>query len=316
METLAVVLSGPQDIALKRLTLAPRDEQSDVVVAVEWTGISAGTERLLYTGRMPHFPGLGYPLVPGYETVGRVVEAGSASGRTVGERVYVAGARCYEGDVRPLFGGTASWLVVRGDRAFPFAEAIGSDGTLFALAATAYHAGWGMPGAVAPDLIVGHGALGRLLARLALALGHPAPTVWETNPQRRGGARGYAVIDPADDARRDYASIYDASGADGLLDELVPRLRPQGEIVLAGFYTEPVRFTFPPAFMREARLRIAAEWKQPDLDAVIALAGDGRLALDGLVTHEVVATGCVAAYQTAFTDPSCVKMILDWSTCA
>ena len=32
---------------------------------VEWSGISTGTERLLWSGRMPPFPGLGYPLVPG-----------------------------------------------------------------------------------------------------------------------------------------------------------------------------------------------------------------------------------------------------------
>jgi bacteriochlorophyllide a dehydrogenase len=30
--------------------------------------------------------------------------------------------------------------------------------------------------------------------------------------------------------------------------------------VLAGFYTEPLAFAFPPAFMKEARLRVAAEW--------------------------------------------------------
>jgi bacteriochlorophyllide a dehydrogenase len=43
-----------------------------VVVDVEWSGISTGTERLLFTGRMPPSPGMGYPLVPGYESVGRV----------------------------------------------------------------------------------------------------------------------------------------------------------------------------------------------------------------------------------------------------
>jgi 3-hydroxyethyl bacteriochlorophyllide a dehydrogenase len=296
--------------------LQPMDADLDVVIDVEWTGISAGTERLLYTGRMPSFPGLGYPLIPGYETVGRVVQAGPQSGRTVGERVYLPGARCYQGDVRPLFGGTASRLVVRGDKAFPFAEPIGKQGTLFALAATAYHAGWGAGAATAPDLIVGHGALGRLLARLTVALGHPAPTVWETNPSRRDGAIGYQVIDPSEDSRRDYAAIYDVSGAQGLLDELVLRLRPQGEVVLAGFYEAPVAFAFPPAFMREARIRIAAEWKPADLTATIALANDRKLSLGGLITHEVVATDCASAYHTAFTDPACVKMILDWSTCA
>ena len=62
--------------------------------------VSTGTEKLLYTGRMPAFPGMGYPLVPGYESVGRVVEAGPHSGLRVGQGVYVPGARCYGDEVR------------------------------------------------------------------------------------------------------------------------------------------------------------------------------------------------------------------------
>ena len=80
MDTLAVLLKAPQELALSRLSLVDPGED-DVVVDVEWSGISTGTERLLYTGRMPPFPGMGYPLVPGYESVGRVVEAGARAGR-------------------------------------------------------------------------------------------------------------------------------------------------------------------------------------------------------------------------------------------
>ncbi|MDX2194562.1 MAG: chlorophyll synthesis pathway protein BchC [Gemmatimonadales bacterium] len=313
METVAVVLERPEQLQLKRLELADPTED-DVLVAVEWTGISTGTERLLFTGRMPSFPGLGYPLVPGYEAVGRVQWAGGRSGRTVGERVFVAGARCF-GETRSLFGGSASRLVVPGQRALPFDEALGEQGVLFALAATAYHAAWGVNGP-APDLIVGHGALGRLLARLTVALGHTPPTVWEKSAVRREGAQGYPVIDPGDDHRRDYRAIYDVSGDSRLLDELVSRLAPGGEIVLAGFYSDPPSFQFAPAFLREARFRVAAEWRPDDLDATVRLANQGRLALDGLVTHRFAHDRAQEAYATAFGDPSCVKMILDWRECS
>jgi 3-hydroxyethyl bacteriochlorophyllide a dehydrogenase len=311
LDTVAVVLERPERLSLRRLELTPPADD-DVVVEVEWTGISAGTERLLWTGRMPSFPGMGYPLVPGYESVGRVVHAGRSADRRVGDRVFVAGARCF-GETRALFGGAASRLVVPGSRAIPFSEALGEQGVLLALAATAYHAAWGA-GAAAPDLIVGHGALGRLLARLALALGSPAPTVWERNAERRGGADGYAVLDPAEDDRRDYRSIYDVSGDATILDQLIARLAPRGEIVLAGFYSDALSFHFAPAFLREARLRVAAEWRPADLDAVTALANDGRLSLDGLITHRVPSASAEQAYTTAFTDPSCVKMLLDWRT--
>ncbi len=312
MDTIAVLLRGPEDLGLERLDLTPPGED-DVVVAVEWSGISTGTERLLWSGRMPHFPGMGYPLVPGYESVGRVTQAGANAGRAVGERVFVPGARCF-GPVRGLFGGAAARLVVPGAKVVPVADSLGEQGVLLALAATAYHAT--PAGAVQPELIIGHGVLGRLLARLAIAAGAPPPTVWESNPGRRDGAEGYRVVDPAADDRRDYRAICDVSGDPKLLDSLIARLAPGGEICLAGFYAEPLSFAFPPAFMREARLRIAAEWKAPDLLAVQALLAAGRLSLDGLITHVADAARAPDAYRTAFTDAGCLKMILDWRDCA
>ncbi len=312
MDTLAVVLEEPLHLSLRRLALSPLPGDDDVVVAVEWTGISAGTERLLWTGRMPAFPGLGYPLVPGYETVGRVEWAGSNAQHALGDRVFLAGARCF-GETRALFGGAASRIVVPSDRAIRVAPALGEDGVLLALAATAYHAAWGAEGSH-PDLIIGHGALGRLLARLAVAVRPeaPPPVVWETNPVRLDGGVGYPVMHPGDDTRHDYRAIYDVSGDSGILDTLMGRLAPGGEIVLAGFYSEPLHFTFAPAFLREARLRVAAEWRPADLTAVVALLDAGRLPLGGLITHRAAPTEAEAAYATAFGDPTCIKMILDW----
>lgn len=315
MNTVAVVLEAPERLALTHLALSPPGEE-DVVVDIEWSGISTGTERLLWSGRMPHFPGMGYPLVPGYESVGRIREAGARSGRDVAEQVFVPGARCF-GPVRGLFGGAAARLVVAGSRVVPIDEQLGERGVLLALAATAHHAvsAANRPDSP-PDLIVGHGVLGRLLARLAVLAGSPPPVVWERNPLRAQGAAGYRVLDPADDTRRDYRAIYDVSGDASLLDELIGHLAPGGEIVLAGFYSEPLSFAFPPAFMREARIRVAAQWSEPDLLAVKHLAESGRLSLDGLISHREQAAQAAAAYRTAFSDPGCLKMILDWRACA
>ncbi len=313
MKALAVVLEQPQQLALSELALS-EPAADDVVVDIEWSGISTGTERLLWLGQMPQFPGLGYPLVPGYESVGRIREAGAHSGHRVGERVFVPGARCF-GEVRGLFGGAASTLVVNGARVTPVAEQLGEHAVLLALAATAQHA-LSAEGARAPELIIGHGVLGRLLARITVAMGAAPPVVWETRAQRASGARGYTVIDPQDDPRRDYRAIYDASGDARLLDTLIGRLAPGGEIVLAGFYSAPLQFAFAPAFMREARIRVAAEWKPRDLAAVNALIDSGALALDQLITHREPAAHAERAYRTAFGDAACLKMILDWRKAA
>jgi 3-hydroxyethyl bacteriochlorophyllide a dehydrogenase len=309
VHTSAVLLNGPKDLSVDTLALkAP--EAADLVVQVTHSGISTGTEKLVWSGDMPPFPGMGYPLVPGYEAAGEVMEAGVLTGFKPGDRVFVPGANCYEGAFG-LFGGAARTLVTDKDRVTRIDAGFGPEGALLALAATARHAMAGMNKAV-PDLIVGHGVLGRMLARMTIAAGAPAPTVWEIDPARRSGAMGYEVMDPSEDSRRDYTSIYDASGQGTLLNDLVGRIAKGGEIVLAGFYSAPLSFAFPPAFMKEARFRVAAEWTREDLAATRALVECGALSLSGLITHTRPATDARAAYEQAFTDGDCLKMILDW----
>lgn len=314
LNTDAVILSGPKDLAVGQVALTAPGP-ADVVVKIAYSGISTGTEKLFWTGTMPPFPGMGYPLIPGYEAAGEVVEAGAQSGLKAGDTVFVPGANCFAptdaGPMRGLFGGAARTLVTPGARVTKVDAGFGAQGALLALAATAQHAIVG-PHATLPDLIVGHGVLGRLMARLTIAAGGPAPMVWETNPARQGGATGYDVMHPDSDSRRDYKVICDASGAPDLLNTLIGRIAKGGEVVLAGFYTAPISFNFPPAFMKEARLRIAAEWNAADMISTRALLESGALSLDGLITHTRPASAAPGAYETAFTDSDCLKMILDW----
>jgi 3-hydroxyethyl bacteriochlorophyllide a dehydrogenase len=309
MDTQAIVFEGPETLAVRPLALTDMGP-GDLVVDVAWSGISTGTERLLWTGRMPPFPGMGYPLVPGYESVGRVRAAGPEAETAEGDWVFVPGANCYS-DARGLFGGAAATLIVPEKRVARIDASLRENAVLLALAATARHA---IVGGAAPDLIVGHGVLGRLLARVSMALGNAAPTVWETNAERRAGGLGYAAIHPDDDDRRDYRSIYDVSGDSSLVDALIARMSPGGELVLAGFYEGSLSFDFVPAFLREARMRVAAEWRPDDLTAVRDLAESGALRLDGLISHRSDVANARDAYGLAFEDPSCLKMILNWST--
>jgi 3-hydroxyethyl bacteriochlorophyllide a dehydrogenase len=312
MRSSAIVFEKPGTLAVKRLALrAP--EASDVVVESCFSGVSSGTEKMLYDGTMPAFPGMRYPLVPGYETVGTVVEAGPDSGRSVGDQVFVPGANCYE-EAAGLFGASAARLVVPGARTVKTHFQHAEEAALLALAATAYHAV--CRSAHAATLVIGHGVLGRLIARIVMATGHPAPTVWETRLARRDGATGYVVETPeaAGDQRHD--AIIDASGDSAVVDKAIARLNRRGELVLAGFYGERLDFAFPAAFMKEASIAISAEFTPDDVQAVLALVDAGRLSLGGLITHHSAPSDAASAYRTAFNDPDCLKMIIDWRNAA
>jgi 3-hydroxyethyl bacteriochlorophyllide a dehydrogenase len=315
MNAQAVIFEGPKSIKLSKLEVNEMVD-GDVEIEVAYTGISTGTERLLWEGSMPNFPGMGYPLVPGYEAVGQITKSHSKQELKEGDYVFVPGAYSFK-NVRNLFGGSGSRLVVPADRVISVSKANAKSATLLALAATAYHSvskGGALNTAEPPDLIIGHGIMGRLLARMTVAAGMPAPTVWEINPARMGGAQeyGYSVVDPSEDTRKDYRAIYDVSGDSSLLNKLISHLAPGGEVVLAGFYTKELSFNFAAAFMKEPQIRVAAQWKRCDLDAVSMLLNNGTLSLEGLITNTSSPAKAQEAYEAAFCDPHCLKMILDW----
>ena len=306
----AVVFEQPGEMTIRPVEL-PEPHSTDCVVEVQWTGISTGTERLLWDGRMPPFPGLAYPLVPGYESVGSVLSTGERTDLEVGQRVFVPGSRGFK-DVHGLFGGAARSLVVPAERLITLPAETESTGVLLALAATACHALRRMEDLGPPELIIGHGALGRLLARITKARYQMTPVVWETAAERREGDQSYTVIDPTDDDRRDYRRVCDVSGASLIIDQAVHHLAKGATILLAGFYAAPIQFQFPAAFMREIDLRISAEWQPEDMQSALDLVSGGDLSLSGIITHDQPYDSAETAYQQAFSDPRCLKMVLDW----
>ena len=306
----AVVFEQPGEMTIRPVEL-PEPHSTDCMIEVQWTGISTGTERLLWDGRMPPFPGLAYPLVPGYESVGSVLYTGERADFEVGQRVFVPGSRGFK-DVHGLFGGAARSLVVPAERLISLPAETESTGVLLALAATACHALRRMEDLGPPELIIGHGALGRLLARVTEAQYRMTPVVWETAAERREGDHSYTVIDPADDDRRDYRRVCDVSGASLIIDQAVHHLAKGATILLAGFYAAPIQFQFPAAFMREIDLRISAEWQPKDMQTALDLISGGDLSLSGIITHDQPYDSAETAYQQAFSDPRCLKMVLDW----
>ncbi len=127
----AIVFDAPQTLSVRRLELKPM-VPGDLEIEVTHSGISTGTERLLWDGSMPPFPGLAYPLVPGYETVGTVVRADEGAGPAAGSTVFVPGSYSFQG-VRNIFGGAGACLRVPHQRVVPVAPELGPRAVLLSL---------------------------------------------------------------------------------------------------------------------------------------------------------------------------------------
>ena len=129
MKSTAVVFDDPGHMSLQALEL-PQLQDGQVEVAVQFSGISTRTERMLWDGSIQAMQGM-YPLVPGYESVGQVVKAAAGSQLKEGQTVFVPGANCFTG-VRSLYGGAASRLVVSDQKIVPVSNVLGSDAVLLA----------------------------------------------------------------------------------------------------------------------------------------------------------------------------------------
>lgn len=313
----AVIIPAAQHIELRTVDLTPA-APGDVVVETVYTSISAGTERMLYDGRMPH-PMLQFPVVPGYETVGKVIEAPANAQHLLGQWVYVGGARCYT-DVNPAWGGQSSYLHIDHQRVVPLEGMNPSHGVLLALAATAYH-GVDIAGDIAGQrvLVIGQGPVGQLAARIAMLRGAEV-TVIDKVAERLEHSQAHHVINVADRTLAEHQIdacdvIIEASGSMAALGGAIGTLALNGRIVLLGYYDE-LHLPYMPLFLKQAQLLTAKEWAQGDLQRCRDLIISGALDVSALITHHQPIDNVVAAYHTALFDQDCLKVLLNWSQSA
>lgn len=314
-ETQAVVITKPGEVALQRVTLRPYGSD-DVVVQTAYTSISAGTERMLLAGQMPH-PMLTLPVIPGYETVGRIVEVGRNVPSTwLDQWVYVGGAQCYEG-INAAWGGQSAHISVPVQRVIPLDGVEPRQGVLLALAATAMH---GLdvlnPKTESRLLVLGQGPVGQLAARLARSR-----EVWVAVADRNASRLAHASADQMvnveteallDTIQEPVTAIIEATGSMEVLAKALPLLAPGGTILLLGYY-QMLQLPYMPLFLKEARLLTAKEWAPGDLLRCRDLIATGSLDVSTMLTHSLPISQVATAYEVALNDADCLKLVLGWN---
>jgi 3-hydroxyethyl bacteriochlorophyllide a dehydrogenase len=314
MQTDAIVISEPGRVELRTVALTDPGPE-DVIIQTAYTSISAGTERMLLAGRMPH-PMLSFPVVPGYETVGRVVGLGAqVPPELEGRWVYVGGARCYT-DVNPAWGGQARQLIVDHRRVVTLDPIDPRQGVLLALAATALH-GIDLLASAPNDrvLVLGQGPVGQIAARVARSRGAWV-AVADKVPSRLERAAADLLLDARAGGLREQlggpvAAIIEATGSMAALAEALPLLADGGTILLLGYYDE-LRLPYMPLFLKQARLLTAREWGPGDLVRCRDMIANGILDVAGLLTHRVPVQQFEEGYRVALEDPECLKLVLEW----
>ena len=312
MNTRAIVIPTAHTIEMREVELKPLGPQ-DVLVRTTTTSISAGTERMLLQGVMPH-PMLQFPVVPGYETVGEVIEAGEAAAEWIGRRVYVGGNYGFVG-VNPAFGGQSAHIVAPASHLTEIAALTDEQGVMLALAATALH-GVDVGGVVAGQrvAILGQGVVGQLAARFARARGAHV-TVTDCIAERRAVALADVVVDPDAPPQEFTAAqfdvLIDATGKMEAIAAELMKVRRGGRVVLLGYY-QSIALPYTPIFLRELTLASSSQWAPGDLVRARDAIAAGEVDVRPLLTHRMGAETAREAFDVAFHDPKCIKMILQW----
>jgi L-iditol 2-dehydrogenase len=344
----ALVVLEPERFEIQAVPV-PRPGRMEVLCRVRAVSI-CGTDSHLIAGHYPGFWPPSFPIIPGHEWAGEIVELGEGAekaGWKVGDRV--AGTshdacgvcqQCVEGrynlcenygvmDLHRQYGhnyqGADAEYVVHGVKCvFPLPDSISFEvGAVIDPASIALHVA--NRARIAPGdtvAVMGGGAIGLLGGDAARIRGAGRVIVVEPLAARRQKARdmGFEVIDPAEGAPdvvlRELTGglgvdrVIEAAGVPATLTWALAALRKGGRIAAVGIPTQGVEINVRDLVLYELELA-GCRASAGEMRRVMPHVADGRMRLHEVMTHEFALSDFASAMAT-FRDPSsgAIKIIV------
>lgn len=321
---IAVAFTAPNTVELVDYT-PPNVREGEVLIRTEFSGVSQGTEVWALTGRRRE---LSFPTVPGYQGVGVIEAIGpGVDGFSVGQRVLYHRSRLPAQFTETWMGGHVSHVVSRTDGDPPLRAV--SDGVDLPAAALAAMPAVSLRGVdmleINPNdvvVVTGLGLIGQAAAMLARLRG-AIVIASDLHPRRLELAGAHAadvVVDAKTDDLGQAVRALRPEGADaviettGRIDMFAPcidLLRLRGQLLLQGFYPDPVSFDFHETHLKRPTIQISCGIG--DTDRILELMRFDRLPWSPLITDKVKPDDAPAMYQRLLEgDPGVLGIVLDW----
>lgn len=339
MKTQAILFPKPETVQLREVEL-PSPTPRDIVVDVEATGVSVGTERWTYLGKRSE---ISFPNIPGYMGIGKVVEAGKeVVGYAVGDRVNFFASRL-SGDVDGkswMAGHLARAVVDVGPRAphdHDYLDVhhceklpVGLDPVDAALTGLAAVAMRGIEMAGIPMgtrvLVVGLGVIGQFAAQICRLKGAKVAVAdvvtsrleiarangadWVINPKTEDLAARAREIAP-----RGFDIIIDTSSSVAVVNSLFPLLRLRGKFVFQGWYPPPSGLDLNTAHGRLPTCYFPCAHSGAAVAAAMQWVRDGNLKVKNLTTHRVKPSEAPEIYrQIGAGSEGFLGVVFDWKS--
>ncbi|OQO89870.1 zinc-dependent alcohol dehydrogenase family protein [Saccharomonospora piscinae] len=286
----------------------PKPGPADVVIRVGACGI-CGTDLHIADG---HFPPTPYPIVPGHEFAGEIVEVGqdAPGGWAVGDRVAVdpslfcghcGPCRAGHGNLCANWGATgdtvdgafAEYVAVPASTCHRMPEGMTfAQGALVEPVSCAVH-GIRRVGVEAGErfLVMGAGTMGLILQQLLLRAGAKV-TVVDRNADRLPRATRLGADAVAGDAAELDGETFDAAvdctGAVPAIEAAFDRVRRGGRLLVFGVAPEEARVSLSPFRIYNDEITIVGSMAVlHSYGAALDLVAQGAVDTDELVTHSL-----------------------------
>jgi L-gulonate 5-dehydrogenase len=308
----AIYLTGPDTFSLQEVD-DPVPGKNDVLIGVRMAGI-CGSDVHLLRGRNPF---AGYPLVPGHEYMGEVLQAPEKSGLKKGDKVTAfpeVGCgkcpACREGrlvhcpefkfvGVRVPGGCFGERVAVPYRRVFRLPRTMEDEvGAMIEPTAVAVHAnkrGEVKKGVKA--VVIGGGTIGLLTAQVARSFGASKVVISEPIPERRRIASdlGFGLIcNPLEEdlvsfvrKKLDWADVvFDVVTTERTLENSQTMLHPDGTLVLVGLPHIPgLGVSYQPIFAKELRVIGSRTYFMSDFPLAIRLLSTMKVKVKPIISE-------------------------------
>jgi len=308
----------------------PAPKEDEVVIAVEHSWISNGTESSFLRGERtdgetPFREGdpLPFPQVAGYQKVGRITAIGEAvTGFAIGERVFATISQV--DGLFYSFGGHVSPAVTHVSQVWKLpaeADPVAYSGLV--LTQVGYNCGM-CPPVNAGDyaIVIGDGMVGQWAAQTLLHRGANVIVLGRHSDRldllpegiRKVNTKVTSIKDALRDVKDAFTIIVDTVGSLNTVTELISLAQHGCHLVSAGFLGEDGRIDIQLLRTKRVTLYCPSGWSQEAMDETLLGIKDGWLQTISLITHQFPVEQAKDAWDVIL-DPKQNKLgvILNWN---
>lgn len=332
MQSTAIVFPAPFRVEIQSYEL-PQLRLDEILVKTEFSGLSQGTEMWAYTGKRPE---LVFPTVPGYQSVSLIEAVGSETDFKIGQRVLFTTSRLPDSFPETWMGGHVSHALVKiGGNHPPVLVPAEADPVAAALAPLPAVSLRGLNKLKIGigDLVVvtGQGLIGQSSAQLARLRGATVVATDVSAARLKLSAEISAdeVVNVQSEDLVGKVRALKPDGADciiettGRADQFAPGvdlLRPEGQILLQGYYPAPICFDFHATHLKQPTIFITCGFGTEEVKGCLDLmrapknGGNAKLRMRELVTDLVPVEDAPATYERlAKGDNDVLGVVFRWN---